>query len=895
MASSEGFNFSGDSFGSNLGQSEMGDFVNNVKKMMDNVVKHSTRAASQVEASFGKKIDAQMKKFKSVVQSNSIDSVESLIKTFKDFQKELKSTSSLTEKEAKKIGNVLSKGLREGLLEDMRKTNNEMRKIDKEYNKQKASKRSGTRKDVYNDLVGLSRSGDPATLIGGSISKVFSTIKKMAKNSEENAAQWQKSRIEKAALAQSVSTHKKYYADIISATRGSMAETAGAHRQAGNIITRVAANIRQKMQELGMAVGSGSGGRGNSGGGRGPGGGGAAGGGIGGGLLATKEVVSRGVSKLASVGEGYGNLLTQTLSLAQQYGQIEVAKFHSITDAMLETGMRLDPDSLRKLQSAPTKVGYGIGSGPTDMPEMARAEEMAKYMRATGMKFVESLQYSLGEAFTVGRNYLGGADFYKIVGANTKILNSGKSISQLSKHMVTLNAIASTTNLNIRAFGDAIANVSEEAALAQVQTEELTKLSAIMLSAEAKTSLYSRMGINLEKSMGNILKDMTTGFQKMKDGTKAFFGMQAFGTSDPFQAMAAMDMGQSVEDIVAGKKAPEDLMKTRMTPVFDMMKQLNPSGEKTSQGLFMNTKLLTTLFNGGLSNETMKAMYMQGDKLLEDTEKMKELEMEFKAASMSDTQRNVALASSTMRTEAINRAMLDTQMAMNNLLMIFYTTTTALMRSGLANMQAIFYYIKGIFTGSEESRKNYAKSYAYEMESLSMSAKAADTFTLASGYLKSMEGNIKKTMALNMSGKSFANSEGGKSLENIMGLFYKDKDWDKNYNAKLANPDLNAQASPAAQHLLQKMSSKHSGGMIPRFHDGGFPGMQGMTSGAILRNDEIFLGGNVGKTGQVLSPQESKNAISSKGVTIQFNGPVYGLPDFKNIVKQIIDQHVGGM
>ena len=59
--------------------------------------------------------------------------------------------------------------------------------------------------------------------------------------------------------------------------------------------------------------------------------------------------------------------------------------------------------------------------------------------------------------------------------------------------------------------------------------------------------------------------------------------------------------------------------------------------------------------------------------------------------------------------------------------------------------------------------------------------------------------------------------------------------------------------------------------------------------------NEILIGGDVTRGGVVLSPEESKAAVAGAGgkqVVINFTGNVYGMNDFRNVVRNIFQQEV---
>jgi hypothetical protein len=275
---------------------------------------------------------------------------------------------------------------------------------------------------------------------------------------------------------------------------------------------------------------------------------------------------------------------------------------------------------------------------------------------------------SMTAGLAIKRGLLDGVSGFEEM-ANTETRYKGISMKATAGMLKVMQDGASKVGLSWQKIGNVFTSAVNEAAefgIGQGQVGSMMK-KLVSLDVELRNS-----GIDLNKKMGSIMKDLTTGTSKFGDGLTAFLGMK-MGATDAFSGMtkARYGMGASWQQDSSGKftmtgseiKAGEAGLNMMRTSWKIMSESVRNKG-LTGDAAMFQLKQMGKQLMPGIADATIEAIAVSGGKVLNLKDAGLSDEELIKSQMYSEKEIGIKLLTAGEHDAMIQRMMLQLQTVM---------------------------------------------------------------------------------------------------------------------------------------------------------------------------------------------------------------------------------------
>lgn len=584
-----------------------------------------------------------------------------------------------------------------------------------------------------------------------------------------------------------------------------------------------------------------------------------------------------------AMADGVGAVLMQMVQLAQKLREIGQQVHDSLRNADLNLGgLGIDGmkrgTGLRRL-IANQLMDAGAGLSSVDTAKMTEEVSKASFGKVlSGSMTILSMEV-MKRAFGMGD--------YGFFGMITRMSNQSAEVvmGNITGIFNVLRKVGDETKVSLKdwskAFTDAVTHGK------QYLVGEKETASLVMKFMQMQKGL-SKLGIDSVADMSKIIQNFQEVSRKLSEGEQAYFGMQAFGASDPFSGMLKWRYGEGASAFygagnsigIAGAGEEKDFLETRLKSLIGMAGSLGTSGN-AEQDLYMRQKFFQSkgMDEKGsliLAKEMDNIFSKENQKLLDEAKLRSQTQKEMMSSMITSAERN------SRRQEQL----LGLQVQLTRLMLMAALQTAAysvlalqkLLGNRTGELEAL---LKSDQFGMFKMAKNLFNSYS----------------TIIQGV--GLEGLIGKDIMklYNVTGDTLK-GEGGSGTP---GGSY-------------------APAWKTIRDAASGSMNNHTGGYIKKYHDGGSIG----SFRSIVKDNEAMFLGNIGasvvpeKNINVMTNEKLSSLIegvrssilssaienspaavsgaagSSTDVNVNISGNVFAMNDFKRIIRDTVIEVLGG-
>lgn len=579
-----------------------------------------------------------------------------------------------------------------------------------------------------------------------------------------------------------------------------------------------------------------------------------------------------------AMADGVGAILMQMVQLAGKLREIGQQVHDSLRNADLnlgglgiggmESGVGLRRLIANQLRSA------GAGLSSVDTAKMTEEVSKASFGKVLsgGMTFL-SMEV-MKRAFGMGD--------YGFFGMITRMSNQSAEVvmGNITGIFNVLRKVGDETKVSLKdwskAFTDAVTHGK------QYLVSEKETASLVMKFMQMQKGL-SKLGIDSVADMSKIIQNFQEVSRKLSEGEQAYFGMQAFGASDPFSGMLKWRYGEGASAFygagnsigIAGAGEEKDFLETRLKSLIGMAGSLGTSGN-AEQDLYMRQKFFQSkgMDEKGsliLAKEMDNIFSKENQKLLDEAKLSSQTQKEMMSSMITSAERN------SRRQEAL----LGMQVQLMRL------TLQAALQTAAYSVIAL----QDLLGNDTSALKALLKSDDFNMGKMALSFFDSYAKIVKGAGLEGLMGpdltKLLKAIGDGMSTKSVYTPEGVKKAFGGVGF---------------------------------DIPLNHLGGYIPKYHDGGSIG----SFRSIVKDNEAMFLGNIGasvvpeKNINVMTNEKLSSLIegvrssilssaienspaavsgaagSSTDVNVSISGSVFAMNDFKRIIRDTVIEVLGG-
>lgn len=380
------------------------------------------------------------------------------------------------------------------------------------------------------------------------------------------------------------------------------------------------------------------------------------------------EVVGKFLAALGTIAGTYLQIAVGVLmKLADYQNRVSEAnsKFQRLIDPRQSTNAQINSYT-NSLRDGFYRAAKNAGGLTMALNGLDRAAIAAKFATAGFTNTKEIGGGALGIMEVASRSY------FSVVGGAEEMFRtitrfSSESASKVAENVMVsmgkLTDLGTKSGISQKVIVESYASMAKEAF--QYGVDEIS-VAAIQGNIMKLDKNLKSAGVDLNKSLKTILTDMVTSFSKWSDGLKGYLGMKITGAGDPFSAMIQTRFGKGAQyvegpdgtrSIQGGTQDKTELAFSRISGIKDFMENATAGITDLATKRFAFDKLNKDM-GLGLSDETVEALFVGGDKLSDP-----KILAELKNAGISDQQARVRLVTEAERSNAIAEAMLRLQIA----------------------------------------------------------------------------------------------------------------------------------------------------------------------------------------------------------------------------------------
>lgn len=383
---------------------------------------------------------------------------------------------------------------------------------------------------------------------------------------------------------------------------------------------------------------------------------------------------------------------------------------------------------------------------------------------------------SMTAGLAIKRGLLDGVSGFEEM-ANTETRYKNISMKATAGMLKVMQDGAAQVGLSWQKIGNVFTSAVNEASEFGIGQSEVGSMmkKLIGLDVELRNS-----GIDLNKKMGSIMKDLTTGTAKFGDGLTAFLGMK-MGATDAFSGMtkarygpdAAWQQDSSGKFTMTGSSVKAgDAGLNMMRESWKMMSQQVKNKGLSGDAAMFELKKLGAALMPGIAESTIEAIAVSGGTVFDKVGSGLSDEELLKSQLYSEKEIGVKLLTAGEHDAMIQRMMLELQTAMFNAIL-------GVLNMVLLGIGRLVTFGGGTFMGMNKKTMEIASDINYQIlgESFGSIASMTKKVVEASG----MDPNIFKIAPL------LREQFSGKGTDGMIGLTSKNYQYQKSWESAMLN------------------------------------------------------------------------------------------------------------
>lgn len=581
------------------------------------------------------------------------------------------------------------------------------------------------------------------------------------------------------------------------------------------------------------------------------------------------QMISEATGKVINaMADGVGSVLMQMVELAIKLRAIS----WQIHDSMREADMNLGgigTPGYSKASSLRNIVAEQLGLGRVDTAKVTKEMSAASFGKSITQDSTVLNMEVMKRVFGMG-DY---GFFGMISRMSTK--SAEEVMGNVTNIFHVLRKVGDETKISLKDWSKAFTEAVTQGKRYLISEKETA--SVLMKFMQMQKDL-SKIGIDSVSDMSKIVQNFQDFSKKLSEGEQAYFGMQAFGASDPFSGMLQWRYGEGAKAFygagneigIAGGGETGDALESRLKSLISMATSLGQSGN-AEQDLYMRQKFFQSK---GLDEQSANVLALKMDNIF-SKENQKLLD-ETKIGASTQKEMMANLINSQEKHAKIQEGLLAFQLKLTQLLVDFA-------------MVGALYSVYALQTLRNKDTSQIESALVKLDEKGGLSGKMMELI------------NLQSTMVKNT------------GLSSLLSTF--------------SNEAINAmsQAGDAPDKSgytpgWKNLRKNHLGGYIPKYHDGGSIG----SFRSIVKDNEAMFLGNIGasvvpeKNINVMTNEKLSSLIegvrssilssaienspaavsgaagSSTDVNVNISGSVFAMNDFKRIIRDTVIEVLGG-
>jgi hypothetical protein len=611
-----------------------------------------------------------------------------------------------------------------------------------------------------------------------------------------------------------------------------------------------------------------------------------------------------------AVADGMGSVLMQMVELAIKLRNLKWQVHDALREADINfggLGFHGENSDAYKLERI---VAAQLGLSSLDRAKLVKDISAASF----GQSIVDSQAFVSMEMM---KRIFGMGD-YGFFGFISRM--SENSVKEVTGNIVNifqiLRKVGQETGISLKDWSKAFTETVNQGKRYLISEKETA---AVLMKFMQMQKELSRLGIDSASDMSKVIQNFQDFSRKLTEGEQAYFGMQAFGASDPFSGMlkwrygagATAFYGPGNEIGIAGAGETGDALEARLKTLIAMANSLGSTGN-AEQDLYIRQKFFQSK---GMDEQGATILAMKMDNIFSKENQKLLDETKMSAATQKEVLLN--LKNSQEKHAQIQEALLKFQISLMQ----------SMLTVGMISALYAMYALDQLRGGKNKARiEEVLEKFDKEGGLIGL---AKDTFSQQmkiikgiglQGLLSPLHKKILEVLGTSVgvetsssSGYPTGSSGPAPGNDTIPPYFYMG--------------GFGGGTIPSAAYLksLREREAKystmghdrHTGGYIKKYHDGGIIGAYK----ALVKDNEAMFLGNIGASvvpeqninimtndklssliegvksnilssavGQVVTSKQSNQT----DVNINISGNVFALNDFKKIIRDTVLEVIGG-
>ena len=588
------------------------------------------------------------------------------------------------------------------------------------------------------------------------------------------------------------------------------------------------------------------------------------------------QMISEATGKVINaMADGVGSVLMQMVQLAIKLRELAWQIHDSMRDADINLGGVGSP-KYAKAARLRDIVASQLGLGSVDTAKVTKEMSAVSFGKSITQDMTILNMEVMKRVFGMG-DY----GFFGMI-SRMSTRSAEEVMGNVTNIFHVLRKVGDETKISLKDWSKAFTEAVTQGKRYLISEKETA--SVLMKFMQMQKDL-SKIGIDSVSDMSKIIQNFQDFSKKLSEGEQAYFGMQAFGASDPFSGMLQWRYGEGAKAFygagneigIAGGGETGDALESRLKSLISMATSLGQSGN-AEQDLYMRQKFFQSK---GLDEQSANVLALKMDNIF-SKENQKLLD-ETKIGASTQKEMMANLINSQEKNAKVQESLLRFQLKLTQLLVDFA------MVGALYSVYALQKLRNKDASGLEKVITDFEGG-----KEGGLANRIGALFKLQMGIVKGLRlSNLMSEDAKKMAAAIGDSADAPDNIASRGGILIGDK---------------------------LTFGNKHLGGYIPKYHDGGSIG----SFRSIVKDNEAMFLGNIGasvvpeKNINVMTNEKLSSLIegvrssilssaienspaavsgtagSSTDVNVNISGNVFAMNDFKRIIRDTVIEVLGG-